>query len=84
MQTGKDLLAVADSQVVVLHDVEKGMQRTYRLKNEEQVRLFVLIYESYSLIIGPSSTTILSSGKAKIVLHHNLAKCSTDILLAEC
>ena len=29
------LLAVADSQVVVLHDVNKGMQRSYRLKGSD-------------------------------------------------
>jgi len=29
------LLAVADSQVVVLHDVKKGMQQSYRLKGTE-------------------------------------------------
>ena len=32
---GRDVLAVADSQVVVLHDVDKGMQRSYRLKGSE-------------------------------------------------
>lgn len=29
------LLAVADSQVVLLHDVKKGMQQSYRLKGTE-------------------------------------------------
>ena len=87
MQTDKDLLAVADSQVVVVHDVERGMQRTYRLKSEEQVCIRIHRYESpltHSLSTGSSSATILSSGKAKTVLHHYLAKCSTDILPAEC
>ena len=28
-------LAVADSQVVILHDAEKGMQKSYRLKGSE-------------------------------------------------
>lgn len=32
---GSGLLAVADSQVVVLHDVNKGMQRSYRLKGSD-------------------------------------------------
>ena len=35
-----EMLAVADSQVVILHDVDKGMQRSYRLKRSE-----VLTYE---------------------------------------
>lgn len=29
------LLAVADSQVVVLHDIRKGMQKSYRLKGSD-------------------------------------------------
>ena len=33
----ENLLAVADSQVVILHDTQKGMQQTYRLKRAEQV-----------------------------------------------
>ena len=28
-------LAIADSQVVILHDIKKGMQRSYRLKGSE-------------------------------------------------
>ena len=32
---GSGLLAIADSQVVVLHDVNKGMQRSYRLKGSD-------------------------------------------------
>ncbi len=30
-----EMLAVADSQVVVLHDIKKGMQKSYRLKGSE-------------------------------------------------
>ena len=30
-----EMLAVADSQVVILHDINKGMQRSYRLKGSE-------------------------------------------------
>lgn len=32
---GSGLLAVADSQVVVLHDINKGMQRSYRLRGSD-------------------------------------------------
>ena len=32
---GSSLLAVADSQVVVLHDIEKGMQKSYKLKGSD-------------------------------------------------
>ena len=33
--SGREMLAVADSQVVVLHDISGGMQRSYRLKGSE-------------------------------------------------
>lgn len=32
---GSDLLAVADSQVVVLHDINRGMQKSYRLRGSD-------------------------------------------------
>ena len=33
--SGREMLAVADSQVVVLHDISGGTQRSYRLKGSE-------------------------------------------------
>ena len=33
--SGREMLAVADSQVVVLHEVEGGMHKSYRLKGSE-------------------------------------------------
>lgn len=33
--SGREMLAVADSQVVVLHDIDGGMQRSYRLKGSD-------------------------------------------------
>ena len=33
--SGSEMLAVADSQVVVLHDIDGGMQRSYRLKGPD-------------------------------------------------
>ena len=32
---GTGLLAIADSQVVLLHDINKGMQKSYRLKGSD-------------------------------------------------
>lgn len=32
---GPRLLAVADDQVVILHDIRKGMRRSYRLRRED-------------------------------------------------
>lgn len=37
IQGTKDLLAVADSQLVILHDYYEGNQRIYRLRREDQV-----------------------------------------------
>ncbi len=33
--TGSEMLAVADSQVVVLHDISGGMRRSYRMKGSD-------------------------------------------------
>ncbi|KAF2084426.1 WD40 repeat-like protein [Saccharata proteae CBS 121410] len=47
---GSGLLAVADSQVVVLHDVNHGMERSYRLKGTDgQIRLLEYADDSKSL-----------------------------------
>lgn len=35
LSSDSEMLAVADSQVVILHDTNKGMQRSYRLKGSE-------------------------------------------------
>ncbi|MCJ1391014.1 hypothetical protein MMC18_003875 [Xylographa bjoerkii] len=40
----KDLIAVADRQVVILHDVKKGMHQSYRLKGADG-RLRILRYQ---------------------------------------
>ena len=32
---GEELLALADSQVVLLHDMKKGNERTYKLKGSD-------------------------------------------------
>ena len=39
VQSGRQLLAVADSQLVVLHDYTQGMQQAYRLRQEDQVEI---------------------------------------------
>ncbi|KAL1647801.1 hypothetical protein SLS58_002602 [Diplodia intermedia] len=47
---GSGLLAVADDQVVVLHDANRGMDRSYRLKGTDgQVRLLEYSNDSKSL-----------------------------------
>ena len=34
-RNGRGLLAIADSQILVLHDVKQGMKQSYRLKGTE-------------------------------------------------
>ncbi|KAA6410680.1 MAG: hypothetical protein FRX48_06103 [Lasallia pustulata] len=58
-QNGSSLLAVADSQVVVLHDIEKGMQKSYKLKGSDgQIRLLRYAGHSKSLFF---TTTLQNS-----------------------
>jgi len=46
--SGSGLLAVADSQVVVLHDVNKGMQRSYRLRGSDVCTSFsIKLFRTY-------------------------------------
>jgi hypothetical protein len=40
---GSGILAVADAQVVVLHDTKKGMEKSYRLKGMEVCLSIVLL-----------------------------------------
>ena len=42
---GNEMLAVADSQVVVLHDISGGLQRSYRLKGSEVSVLLLLVHD---------------------------------------
>ncbi|MCJ1243796.1 hypothetical protein MMC30_000993 [Trapelia coarctata] len=49
------LLAVADSQVVVLHDIKKGMQQSYRLKGTEgHIRMLRYLRDSELLLFTTS------------------------------
>ena len=51
-----EMLAVADSEVVVLHDINRGMQRSYRLKGAE-VCAFMAPFRTILLTgTGPSET----------------------------
>lgn len=46
LDDNSDMLAVADSHVVILHDIEKGNQRSYRLKGSEVCESETLLYPS--------------------------------------
>ncbi|KAI4124971.1 MAG: hypothetical protein LQ347_005529, partial [Umbilicaria vellea] len=63
---GSSLLAVADSQVVVLHDTEKGMQKSYKLKGSDgQVRLLRYAGDSKSLFFTTSLQNSVQSYSLK-------------------
>lgn len=56
--TGHDeMLAVADSQVVILHDIKKGMQRSYRLKGNEVLMALYSTLNISNEVTGPSPAT---------------------------
>ncbi|KAI4146827.1 MAG: hypothetical protein LQ340_005799, partial [Diploschistes diacapsis] len=48
IQGTKDLLAVADSQLVILHDYYEGNQRIYRLRREDQGQVCMLYFDKDS------------------------------------
>lgn len=81
-KNGSSLLAVADSQVVILHDTRKGMQKSYRLRASD-VRL--LLREVFSkILIKPGATSVASicGGFKKPLLHHYPPKRGANILFA--
>ncbi|MCJ1463723.1 hypothetical protein MMC07_002332 [Pseudocyphellaria aurata] len=61
-RNGSSLLAVADSQVVVLHDTRKGMQKSYKLRGSDgQLRLLRYAGDSKSLFF---TTTLQNAVQA--------------------
>lgn len=82
---GSGLLAVADSQVVVLHDVRQALNRSYRLKATEVSFGGLMVYLGRSLtsFIGQSTTARVFERLTKHLLHDHPPKCSPDILPQE-
>jgi hypothetical protein len=78
---GSGTLAIADSQVVVLHQVEHGMERSYRLKGTD-VRdcgnIRCMMHAKFPLT-GPNTTPRVCSGLQITLFHYNAARCSTII-----
>jgi ABC-type uncharacterized transport system permease subunit len=54
---GTEMLAVADSQVVVLHEFNGGLQRSYRLKGSEVSTSVSFPYNCTNIQAGPCKTT---------------------------
>lgn len=73
------MLAIADGRVVILHDVDKGMQkRNYRLKHSD-VGVLSLFRASQSIdgYVGPGWTTSICARVCKAVLHDDsTARCT--------
>ena len=49
--SGGEMLAVADSEVVILHEFNGGLQKSYRLKGSE---VSVAFAAHYTTILNPS------------------------------
>lgn len=80
VKNGSSLLAVADSQVVVLHDTRKGMQKSYKLRGSD-VGQFSIRTEKILLInSGPSSPSSLCWGFQKTFLHHHSSERCANLL----
>lgn len=70
LSSDSEMLAVADSQVVVLHDISGGIHRSYRLKGSEgQVRLLKYAKESKNLFF---TTTLQNSVQTYSLKHSKL------------
>lgn len=81
-RNGSSLLAVADSQVVILHDTRKGMQKSYKLRGSD-VRS--QLCESISKMLinpGATSATSICRGFKEPLLHHYTSKRSANLLFA--
>ena len=55
--SGSEMLAVADSQVVVLHEFNGGLQRSYRLKGSEVSTSISFPRSCTNIQAGPCKTT---------------------------
>lgn len=66
------LLAVADSQVVILHDVARGKDSVYRLKNEEVWRtMYCTPQLNFNDLAGRPASSPLFSRLSHSILHNN-------------
>lgn len=62
VKNGSSLLAVADSQVVVLHDTRKGMQKSYKLRGSDVGQFSIRTKNILLINLGPSSPSPLCWG----------------------
>lgn len=82
---GSGLLAVADDQVVVLHDANRGMNRSYRLKGTDVPRRDSPATASIvadAVLPGPSTSARVLQRLQEPVLHHHPSKRRPVLLVA--
>lgn len=79
-RNGSSLLAVADSQVVILHDTRKGMQKSYKLRGSD---VSLRLCESFSkmlIYLGATSVTSICRRFKEPLLHYYPPERSTSLL----
>lgn len=80
---GSGLLAVADDQVVVLHDTNRGMDRSYRLKGTDVCTLTNFHHHlAYATVAGPNPLARVLQRLQELVLHHHPPERRPVLLLA--
>lgn len=78
-----EMLAVADSHVVILHDTKKGMQRSYRLKGTEVPATFPqLLKGTLTIKVGPGSIAEIRWGFVKESILHNQSTQLSSIVFS--
>lgn len=79
-RNGSSLLAVADSQVVILHDTRKGMQKSYKLRGSDvRSQLFGSLKKKL-IDLGATSVTSICRRFKDPLLHYYLPECSANLL----
>ena len=60
-RNGRELLAIADSQILVLHDIKQGMKQSYRLKGTEVGTILLSLSSREMLILFSRAAYVFSS-----------------------
>lgn len=80
VRNGSSLLAVADSQVVILHDTRKGMQKSYKLRGSDVSQRSIGTEIILLINSGPGSSTSICWGFQKPFLHHHSSERCANLL----
>lgn len=77
--SGSGILAVADDHLVILHDVRKGMQSSYRLRSADVCHRCSLPSQGLHTFIGSRTHAQICKGVKSPFLHHRLTRCGADV-----